>query len=133
MGLYRTDRNWRALGAAAIIAISAIGGAGVSRAQVPDYAVLMAAPDRSEADRETDKRRDPVPLLAFAGLRPGMRVLDMGAGAGYSTERHRLWAESCRFLPARAGGVYDAARKAGHEECSRLGPAVRRSSAGGCA
>jgi predicted methyltransferase len=46
----------------------------------------MAAPDRSDADRQADKRRDPVPFLAFAGLRPGMKVLDMGAGAGYSTE-----------------------------------------------
>jgi predicted methyltransferase len=52
----------------------------------PDYAALMAAPDRSDADRQADKRRDPVPFLAFAGLRPGLKVLDMGAGAGYSTE-----------------------------------------------
>jgi predicted methyltransferase len=52
----------------------------------PDYAALMAAPDRSDADRQADKRRDPVPFLTFAGLRPGMKVLDMGAGAGYSTE-----------------------------------------------
>jgi len=52
----------------------------------PDYAALMAAPDRSDADRQADKRRDPVPFLAFTGLRPGMKVLDMGAGAGYSTE-----------------------------------------------
>src|SRR3984893_12138842 len=52
----------------------------------PDYAALMAAPDRSDADRQADKRRDPVPFLAFAGLRPGMKVLDMGAGGGYSTE-----------------------------------------------
>jgi predicted methyltransferase len=52
----------------------------------PDYAALMAAPDRSDADRQADKRRDPVPFLAFTALRPGMKVLDMGAGAGYSTE-----------------------------------------------
>jgi predicted methyltransferase len=52
----------------------------------PDYVALMAAPDRSDADRAADKRRDPVPFLAFAGLMPGMKVLDMGAGAGYSTE-----------------------------------------------
>src|SRR5882757_5235146 len=53
---------------------------------VPDYAAIVAAPDRSEADRTTDKRRDPVKLLAFTGVRAGMAVLDMGAGAGYSTE-----------------------------------------------
>src|ERR1700691_3522857 len=51
-----------------------------------DYAAILAAPDRSEADRQADKRRDPKPFLEFAGLRPGMKVLDMGAGGGYSTE-----------------------------------------------
>jgi predicted methyltransferase len=57
------------------------------RAQTaPDYAALIAAPDRSDADRDADKRRDPIPLLKFAGVRPGMKVLDMGAGGGYSTE-----------------------------------------------
>ena len=53
---------------------------------MPDYAAIVAAPDRSDADRETDKRRDPVKLLAFTGVRQGMKVLDMGAGGGYSTE-----------------------------------------------
>ncbi len=52
----------------------------------PDYAALLAAPDRSDADREADKRRDLLPFLAFAEVRPGMKVLDMGAGRGYSTE-----------------------------------------------
>jgi predicted methyltransferase len=52
----------------------------------PDYAALLAAPDRSDADRQADKRRDPLPLLKFAGPSPGMKVLDMGAGGGYSTE-----------------------------------------------
>ena len=62
-------------------------GAREARAQAaPDYAALLAAPDRSDADREADKRRDPLPLLKFAAPRPGMMVLDMGAGGGYSTE-----------------------------------------------
>jgi predicted methyltransferase len=52
----------------------------------PDYAALLAAPDRSDADRQADKRRDPLPFLQFADPRPGMKVLDMGAGAGYSSE-----------------------------------------------
>ena len=57
-----------------------------SWAQAPNYAALLAAPDRSDADRQADKRRDPLPFLVFAGVRPGMKVLDMGAGGGYSTE-----------------------------------------------
>ena len=62
-------------------------GAREARAQaVPDYTALLAAPDRSDADRDADKRRDPLPLLKFAGPKPGMAVLDMGAGGGYSTE-----------------------------------------------
>jgi predicted methyltransferase len=70
--------------AAAGLAGITLGDAGAQTA--PDYAALLAAPDRSEADREADKRRDPVPLLVLAAPRPGMKVLDMGAGAGYSSE-----------------------------------------------
>jgi predicted methyltransferase len=72
------------------LAFGIIGGLGMcpgaSAQPAPDYAALIAAPDRSDADRQADKRRDPIPLLAFTGVRPGMKVLDMGAGGGYSTE-----------------------------------------------
>src|ERR1700722_3848981 len=50
------------------------------------YAAVVAAADRTDADRQTDQRRDPLKLLAFGAPRPGMKVLDMGAGGGYSTE-----------------------------------------------
>jgi predicted methyltransferase len=79
----------RAVAAASfgLAALFAAGlGAGSARGQTPDYAALLAAPDRSDADRAADKRRDPIPFLVFAGVRPGMKVLDMGAGGGYSTE-----------------------------------------------
>ena len=77
--------------AALAIGVAVVLGIGVSareaRAQAtPDYAALLAAPDRSDADRDADKRRNPLPLLKFAGPKPGMMVLDMGAGGGYSTE-----------------------------------------------
>jgi predicted methyltransferase len=79
--------NRAAIGALMLAAACTGLGVAAASAQVaPDYAALIAAPDRSAADREADKRRDPVPFLAFAGLRPGMKVLDMGAGGGYSTE-----------------------------------------------
>ena len=55
-------------------------------ARAQDYAALVASADRSEADRTTDKRRNPVALLTFTGAKAGWTVLDMGAGAGYSTE-----------------------------------------------
>src|SRR5262245_10169623 len=65
---------------------SGASGLPASAQSAPDYAAIVAAPDRSDADRQADKRRDPLPFLSFAGLKPGMKVLDMGAGAGYSTE-----------------------------------------------
>jgi len=71
------------------VAAAGLGGITLDRARAqtaPGYAALLAAGDRSEADREADKRRDPVPLLVLAAPRPGMKVLDMGAGAGYSSE-----------------------------------------------
>lgn len=51
-----------------------------------DFHALVASPDRSAADRQTDVRRKPEQLLTFTGVRPGMKVLDVGAGAGYTTE-----------------------------------------------
>ncbi|MHC2467058.1 class I SAM-dependent methyltransferase [Bradyrhizobium embrapense] len=52
----------------------------------PDYAAIVAAPDRSDADRQVDQRRQPAKMLAFAGVKPGMTIFDMAASAGYSTE-----------------------------------------------
>jgi predicted methyltransferase len=54
--------------------------------KAPDYAAIVASPDRSEADRQTDQRREPAKMLAFTGVAAGMKVLDMEANAGYSTE-----------------------------------------------
>ena len=44
--------------------------AAVSRpAFAQDYGAIVAAPDRSDTDRKTDKRRDPLKLLNFIGVR----------------------------------------------------------------
>jgi predicted methyltransferase len=72
-------------------AILALLGACATESRTADPAAahihaVVADPDRSAADREIDRRRQPEQLLAFAGVRPGMKVLDMGSGAGYSTE-----------------------------------------------
>jgi len=79
------DRVSKAGAAFALAACCLLHGAAGAQT-APDYAALVAAPDRSDADRKADQRRDPLPFLQFAGVRPGMKVLDMGAGGGYSTE-----------------------------------------------
>jgi predicted methyltransferase len=84
-----------------------------------DYAALIAAPDRSDADREADKRRDPIKLLTFTAVRPGMKVLDMGAGGGYSTELMAravapggtVYGQNAADLPARPKERFEARMK----------------------
>jgi len=69
---------------AAVAAVILIGGQGVARAQ--DFAAIVAAPDRSDADRNNDKKRLPEKMMAFTGVKTGMKVLDLVSSAGYSAE-----------------------------------------------
>ena len=50
------------------------------------YKAVVDAPDRSEADRKLDPGRHPLEMLEFLQPRPGIKVLDLGAGGGYTTE-----------------------------------------------
>lgn len=50
-----------------------------------NYAAALADPARPAAERERDGARRPAELLAFAGVRPGMRVGDFVMGGGYMT------------------------------------------------
>jgi predicted methyltransferase len=52
----------------------------------PDYAAIVAAPDRDAADKADDAARRPAATLAFFGVRPGQKVAEIGAGGGYTTE-----------------------------------------------
>jgi predicted methyltransferase len=49
-------------------------------------AAIIASPDRSAEDRANDVRRKPQQLISFIGVNTGMTVLDLSAGAGYTTE-----------------------------------------------
>jgi predicted methyltransferase len=67
------------------------------------------APDRDAADRALDAGRQPARTLAFFGIRPGMRVAELGAGGGYTTEllvrvvgpQGRVYGQNSPFLLAR--------------------------------
>src|SRR4029453_19089533 len=86
IGLRRGARARISVCMLACVALLALAAAAAVAQSAADYAAIVAAPDRSDAYREIDKRRQPEKLLAFTGARAGMKVLDMGAGAGYSTE-----------------------------------------------
>ncbi len=52
----------------------------------PAVSAAVAAPDRSADDRAMDAGRHPAEMLSFFGIAPGMKVAEIGAGRGYTTE-----------------------------------------------
>jgi predicted methyltransferase len=47
---------------------------------------VIADPVRTDQDRRMDASRNPAAFLPFTGVAPGMRVLDVSAGAGYTSQ-----------------------------------------------
>ena len=59
----------------------------VPPSQIPGYIQeAVNSPARPAADRELDASRKPEQLLTFFGIKPGMKVADLWAGGGYTTE-----------------------------------------------
>src|SRR5262245_3019677 len=48
-------------------------------------AAAVADPARPQADRDRDADRKPAECIAFAGLKPGQRIVDLIPGGGYFT------------------------------------------------
>ncbi len=79
-----------------IAAIAALAFSGVTRIQelpplAPDEVpapirAAVSASDRPAEDKELDAGRQPAQMLAFFGIEPGMKVADLWAGGGYTTE-----------------------------------------------
>ena len=69
---------------------------------------VIASPIRTEQDRRMDASRKPSEFLPFTQVRPGMQVLDVSAGAGYTSQllalavgpTGTLWAQTPRPGPA---------------------------------
>jgi predicted methyltransferase len=87
--LKRPYENLRLLFAAALAAVAS----GCSTAPTEDksaaaarYASVIANPVRTEQDLRMDASRHPAEFLTFAQVKPGMQVLDVSAGAGYTSQ-----------------------------------------------
>jgi predicted methyltransferase len=66
---------------------------------IPDYlTAAVATPERSAKDRERDAHEKPAELLAFAGVKPGMKVADFFGGGGY-------WSELISYAVGPTGSV----------------------------
>jgi len=50
------------------------------------YAAVIASSVRTDQDRRMDATRDPAGFLPFTQVAPGMRVLDVSTGGGYTSQ-----------------------------------------------
>ena len=62
IGLRRSGHARISLCMLACAALFVVASTAAVAQGAPDYAAIVAAPDRSDADREIDKRRDPAKL-----------------------------------------------------------------------
>jgi len=63
------------------------GGCATPQPSATDRArAVVADPIRTDQDRRMDASRNPVEFLPFTGVAPGMIVLDVSAGAGYTSQ-----------------------------------------------
>ena len=79
----------RALAMSLTVLITLAATPSWAAAPPPVVATITAAvdaPDRPDADRKLDASRRPKDMLAFFGVAPGMKILDMFAGGGWYTE-----------------------------------------------
>ncbi|MET0856209.1 MAG: hypothetical protein ABWY27_05625, partial [Telluria sp.] len=71
------------------------------------YKAAIANPARLDDDRKADAKRKPAEFLAFAKVRPGMKVLDVAAGGGATSAllaaavgpTGQVWAQSAKPSP----------------------------------
>jgi predicted methyltransferase len=72
--------------AAPVLAASLLMTASTHAQPAPNYAAIVAAPDRSDADHKTDVNRAPAQWLAYLDVKPGMKVLDIFGVVGWKAE-----------------------------------------------
>lgn len=80
---------------------------GATQALSESYRQAVASPIRTDEDRDADAKRKPLEFLQFTNVHPGMRVLDIAAGGGYSTQLLALivgssgtvWAQGPKLRP----------------------------------
>lgn len=81
------DKRILGVGSALLLAVSVpVIAATLTAVQTPrGVAGAVANPERPEADRARDADRKPAEMLAFAGVRPGWKVVELSPGGGYFT------------------------------------------------
>ena len=71
--------------AAALLASGLLGAPAFAQSVPPAIAAAVSDSARPDTDKERDAMRKPGETLAFAGVKPGMTVAELGPGRGYYT------------------------------------------------
>jgi predicted methyltransferase len=82
--VHRLGQALLAVSAASLLASAGPAAAQMATAQTQYqvYQAAIASPARTDDDRKSDAKRKPAEFLAFAQVRPGMKVFDVSAGGG---------------------------------------------------
>jgi predicted methyltransferase len=73
-----------------------------ARVAAERYNAAIASPIRTDQDRRIDAARHPAEFLPFTGVKPGMNVLDVSTGGGYTSQLLALVVGSGGVLWAQA-------------------------------
>src|SRR5689334_4951683 len=69
-----------------VVSASFAGAGQAASVKLPSYVTAaLADPGRTDADRAQDADRKPGEMVVFAGIKPGMKVVDLIPGGGYFT------------------------------------------------
>jgi len=104
----RLSRPLAVLALAAVAAGCATAPTEDPKAAAERYQTVIASPIRTDQDRRTDAARNPAEFLPFTQVKPGMMVMDVSAGGGYTTQlmalavgpTGKVWAQSPQPGPA---------------------------------
>lgn len=100
----RAAATWQVFSTALLVSACAttpVTGVSVAPAR---YEAVLASPIRTDQDRRMDAERKPADFLPFTQVKPGMQVMDVSAGGGYTSQllalavgpTGKLWAQTPR-------------------------------------
>ena len=84
--LSRATRRFVGVAIGACLCACATTPAEDSRAATERAQAVIASPVRTDQDRRMDASRHPVEFLPFTQVKPGMQVLDIASGGGYTSQ-----------------------------------------------
>jgi predicted methyltransferase len=109
---HKISAQWVALaGSVLVLGGCAMAPADDARVASERAQAVIASPVRTDQDRRMDAARHPAEFLPFTQVKPGMQVLDVAAGGGYTSQLMALAVGPTGMLYAQRTQAGDAMTK----------------------